>query len=234
MLGIAVTVAGQSDATILSRKLMCVLPPRSMTAPDFAQGRSLPSGPHQVRLDFLENFFGRRPTQLPAQSIFNRWRTHHPDWRVIDHADSIGRRALPMIEVPTVSISGYTVGPSWWAPRPGAAYAPYKEAWIARSSRRSGISLFTISRLRWTTSRGCDVRTLRSNEVAFTVVSLAPGELKHDLSPLADGHDNQRTHPRILSLTEREALSADAFPIRRSPLEFPTASHELRGIVREK
>ncbi|MGH7617515.1 MAG: hypothetical protein ACREPM_09835 [Gemmatimonadaceae bacterium] len=66
-----------------------------------------------------------------AQSVFERWRSRHPDWRVIEGADSLGRRALPMIEVPAVSVGGYTVGPSWWAMRPDVNYAPYKE-WMDR------------------------------------------------------------------------------------------------------
>jgi hypothetical protein len=69
----------------------------------------------------------RRATSFIAQSVFDRWRQRHPDWRVIEHADSVGARSLPIIEVPAVSLGGYTAGPSWWALRPDANYEPYRE-----------------------------------------------------------------------------------------------------------
>jgi hypothetical protein len=82
-----------------------------------------------------------------AQSIFERWRVHHPEWRVIDHADSVGKRALPMIEVPTVLIGGYAVGPSWWAMRPDANYRPYVD-WMDQPIHGSvGGSVFRYFRI---------------------------------------------------------------------------------------
>lgn len=84
----------------------------------------------------------RRATSFVAQSIFEGWRQRHPDWRVIEQADSLGTRSLPIIEVPAVSIGGYTVGPSWWAMRPDANYEPYRE-WMDQPIRGSiGGSVF--------------------------------------------------------------------------------------------
>ncbi|HZP66356.1 MAG TPA: hypothetical protein VFB32_08600 [Rudaea sp.] len=60
---------------------------------------------------------------LPAQraisfivhSRFERWMRAHPDWRVIDGADSVpGAR---VIEVPSVDIAGFRVGPVLFAER---------------------------------------------------------------------------------------------------------------------
>ena len=133
-----------------------------------------------------------------------------------------------MIAVPAVPIGGDTVGPSWWAMQPDANYSPYRMDGSSdlRVSRGSGPSLFEDQA--GLPSRSRDVRT--SNDF----VSLPFGDLEQDLALLADGQDNQGTRPRILSLTEREALSADAVRVRGSPLGFPTARNELLGIVREK
>lgn len=61
-----------------------------------------------------------------AKSIFDKWHARHPDWRVIEHADSIGTRSMPMIEVPTLSLGGYAVGPAWFSARDDAVYERYR------------------------------------------------------------------------------------------------------------
>jgi hypothetical protein len=53
-----------------------------------------------------------RGTSLIWKQTFEKWRAQHPDWRVIDSADVLTKQA--MIEVPTVSIGGYDVGPVWF------------------------------------------------------------------------------------------------------------------------
>jgi hypothetical protein len=84
----------------------------------------------------------QRAAGFIAKSVFDRWRQRHPDWRVIEQADSIGARSLPIIEVPAVSLAGYTVGPSWWAFRPDANYAPYHD-WMDKPIQGSiGGSVF--------------------------------------------------------------------------------------------
>lgn len=59
----------------------------------------------------------RRGTSFIAASVFERWRDEHPDWRVIEGAGRFGG-GTPIIEVPEVTIAGYTVGPVWFAKRP--------------------------------------------------------------------------------------------------------------------
>jgi hypothetical protein len=44
--------------------------------------------------------------------LFNRWKERHPDWRVIPGADSMSKDAL--IEVPSVRVAGFDVGPVWF------------------------------------------------------------------------------------------------------------------------
>src|SRR5690606_3318546 len=43
-----------------------------------------------------------RATSFIVRSVFERWRTEHPSWRVIEAADRLGN--APMIEVPEVWI----------------------------------------------------------------------------------------------------------------------------------
>lgn len=50
-------------------------------------------------------------------SVFERWTTAHPDWRVIEGA-SPAFRGTPLIRVPEVTIAGHTVGPVWFEQRP--------------------------------------------------------------------------------------------------------------------
>ena len=56
-----------------------------------------------------------RATSFITTSIFEKWRKAHPDWRVIESADLPLNE--PMIEVPAVTLGGYTVGPVWFTRR---------------------------------------------------------------------------------------------------------------------
>ena len=71
-----------------------------------------------------------RATSFITQSIFERWRTKHPDWRMIGHAEE--GTGLPMIEVPHVSVGGYTVGPVWFTMRPDANFHDYMTQFMDR------------------------------------------------------------------------------------------------------
>jgi hypothetical protein len=56
-----------------------------------------------------------------AASVFERWRTRHPEWAVAEGA-SVFRGGTPMIRVPEVTIAGHTVGPVWFERRPDPAF----------------------------------------------------------------------------------------------------------------
>jgi hypothetical protein len=58
-----------------------------------------------------------RGTSFIAAVHFDAWRQKHPDWRVVENAD-LGVKGEPMIEVPAVTVAGYTVGPVWFTRRP--------------------------------------------------------------------------------------------------------------------
>jgi hypothetical protein len=71
-----------------------------------------------------------RGTSFIVESVFERWRQRHPDWRVIDHADTRGDG--PMIEVPQISIAGHTAGPVWFTMRPDRNFHEYMSQWMDR------------------------------------------------------------------------------------------------------
>jgi len=50
------------------------------------------------------------------QAAFDEWHAKHPDWRVIEQGEAPERGGTnAMIEVPRVTVAGYTVGPVWFA-----------------------------------------------------------------------------------------------------------------------
>lgn len=57
-----------------------------------------------------------RATSFIVQSLFEKWRKKHPDWKVIENADVV--LDMPMIEVPEIIVGGYKVGPVWFTMRP--------------------------------------------------------------------------------------------------------------------
>jgi hypothetical protein len=62
-------------------------------------------------------------TSFVIQSIFDQWKTAHPQWRTIANADARG--GFPMIEVPLVQIGGLDVGPVWFTLRPDSNFLEF-------------------------------------------------------------------------------------------------------------
>jgi hypothetical protein len=71
-----------------------------------------------------------RATSFIAQSVFDRWRERHPDWRVVEHADDV--LDMPMIEVREVRVAGYAVGPAWFTMRPDRSFHEFMSQWMDR------------------------------------------------------------------------------------------------------
>lgn len=65
-------------------------------------------------------------TSFIAASWVDRWHTKHPDWRVVEKGDDL-RPARPtrIIEVPSVEVAGWKVGPVWFTEQPDRAYHEY-------------------------------------------------------------------------------------------------------------
>jgi hypothetical protein len=85
-----------------------------------------------------------RSTTHIAKWVFTRLKQRHPDWPVIEHADLWSD--LSLIRVPSVSVAGDDLGPTWFSvlaggpttPPSGAANAP---AWTKRQGGTIGGSL---------------------------------------------------------------------------------------------
>jgi hypothetical protein len=78
-------------------------------------------------------------TQLEA------WHAKHPDWRVIEQGDDLQGKVFPVIEVPTVSVAGFTVGPVWFAQRPDANLTQ----WMSAMMDKEVVGAFGGSGLRY-------------------------------------------------------------------------------------
>ena len=70
----------------------------------------------------------QRATSFITESVFSKWQRRHPDWRVIERADQT--LEMPMIEVPEVTVGGYTVGPVWFVVRPDRNFHEHMSQWM--------------------------------------------------------------------------------------------------------
>lgn len=70
-------------------------------------------------------------TSFIGRSAFDRWRERHPDWPVIERADSLVGSA-PMIRVPGVRVGEVELGPAWFTRRPDANFLEYLSRWTDR------------------------------------------------------------------------------------------------------
>jgi len=71
-------------------------------------------------------------TSFIERSVFQRWITANPDWRTIEAADQKGEQQRRMIEVPAITVAGYTVGPVWFAEQPDGAFQGYMAGMMDR------------------------------------------------------------------------------------------------------
>lgn len=71
-----------------------------------------------------------RATSFIIRSVFDSWRSRHPDWQVLEEVDLIGR--APMIEVPEVMVGGLLIGPVWFTARPDANFRQSMSKWTDR------------------------------------------------------------------------------------------------------
>jgi hypothetical protein len=70
-----------------------------------------------------------RATSMIVASLFDAWHTNHPDWRMIDDAQTTTHSA--MIEVPRVEIAGVAVGPVWFTKRSDDAFHKFMSSMMA-------------------------------------------------------------------------------------------------------
>lgn len=70
-----------------------------------------------------------RATSMIVASLFDAWHKKHPDWRVIEDAQTTTHS--PMIEVPRVDIAGVAVGPVWFTKRGDDAFHKFMSGMMA-------------------------------------------------------------------------------------------------------
>jgi hypothetical protein len=89
---------------------------------------------------------GRAGSFITAE-VFDRWRARHPDWRVVEGGERDTRQAL--IEVPSMQIAGYTVGPVVWERRATADFHklmdPLMDQPVKGSLGGAGFQFFSIT-----------------------------------------------------------------------------------------
>ncbi len=69
-----------------------------------------------------------RATSFITAVTFERWRKAHPQWRVIEAAEKGSGQA--MIEVPSISVAGYEVGPVWFTRRADKNFHEFMSQWM--------------------------------------------------------------------------------------------------------
>jgi len=61
-------------------------------------------------------------------SFFDKWKNEHPEWKIIEGGDALLKEDL--IEVPAVTIGGYTIGPVWFARRKEENFTKFMSQWM--------------------------------------------------------------------------------------------------------
>lgn len=65
-------------------------------------------------------------TSYITHSVLERWHRQHPGWRVVEAGDDMfgAKSATRLIEVPTVRVAGWEIGPVWFTERDDANFNP--------------------------------------------------------------------------------------------------------------
>jgi len=72
-----------------------------------------------------------RATSFIVASTFDEWARRHPDWRVLPGADELLKES--MIEVPSVKVAGFEVGPVWFTRRPDKNFHEFMSQFMDRT-----------------------------------------------------------------------------------------------------
>ena len=78
-----------------------------------------------------ENGSRIRATSFIVASTFDDWTRRHPDWRVLPGADEFLKES--MIEVPSVKVAGFDVGPVWFTRRPDKNFHEFMSQFMDRT-----------------------------------------------------------------------------------------------------
>ncbi|HEU0277507.1 MAG TPA: hypothetical protein VFQ95_06795 [Rhodanobacteraceae bacterium] len=74
----------------------------------------------------LATVHGYGVTSYITRSVLERWHRQHPAWRVVEAGDDIfgAESATRLIEVPTVRVAGWEIGPVWFTEREDVNFNP--------------------------------------------------------------------------------------------------------------
>ncbi len=123
---ITVTIAGEPLDMLLDTGAMAKLAADSASALHVAPGTVVGAG-------FI------------MRSVFERWHATHPEWRVTDKGESVQGHQIPMIEVPQVTVAGFTVGPVWFVQRTDVNFTEG----LSQMMDKPVVGAFGPSGLRW-------------------------------------------------------------------------------------
>ena len=88
-----------------------------------------------------------RAASFITTTTFERWRSRHPDWRVVERGESGTGESL--IEVPEVTVAGYRVGPVWFTRRADRNFHEFMTRFMDRRIEGalggSALHYFTVS-----------------------------------------------------------------------------------------
>jgi len=89
----------------------------------------------------------QRATSFMKAAIFDGWRKAHPDWPVIEKAET--RTGADMIRVPVIVVAGQKIGPVWFTRRPDKAFDEFMssmtDAPVVGALGGSGLRYFRIT-----------------------------------------------------------------------------------------
>ncbi len=69
-----------------------------------------------------------RATSFITHSTLTRWHQAHPEWKMI--RDESAKLDKVMIQVPNITVAGYTVGPVWFTERPDKNFHEWMSQWM--------------------------------------------------------------------------------------------------------
>jgi hypothetical protein len=88
-----------------------------------------------------------RATSFMKAAVFDGWRAAHPDWTVVERAES--RTGADMIRVPSIVVAGQKVGPVWFTRRPDPAFDSFMSSMmdgpVVGALGGSGLRYFRVS-----------------------------------------------------------------------------------------
>ncbi len=129
LLGFKMNQQGQRDPSLSFARIRATVDGRSIDLL-FDTGASTMMTPQALE-EIHDGHAAHRATSFIAKSIFARWHAEHPDWKVIEKAEE--HTGDSMIQVPSVEIGGYTVGPVWFTERPDKNFTQWMSQWMDKT-----------------------------------------------------------------------------------------------------